>query len=118
MYQRVKNSLKSAGQKLVVRPFLTFFGLLFLLLALMVLGHQLRTPETAEKTAETSPKIVEVFVPGNREVRLPVPAEVKKEQVMTIRALSQGIVLSLNTAPGKRVAAGQTLLEITGDYGS
>ncbi len=118
MYGRLKNTFKKGSNALIARPMVTFFVLLALLLGLILTGHMLRQPEPEAEKTEIKKKETAIFVPGANKATLQVPTEVRKDQIMTITALTSGIVSRISTAPGSKVSGGQVIVEMTDDYGS
>lgn len=122
MFKHISSILKKGYsntlETVTRRPVAGFFILLLVLFGLIALGHYMRTPkDTGERTAAEK-KETAVFIPHTDTARLKVPAQVKKENVIQIVALSPGIVSHIYTSVGRTVSAGQTLFNTTADYGS
>ncbi|QQS43303.1 hypothetical protein IPM65_04020 [Candidatus Roizmanbacteria bacterium] len=98
-----------------VHPFATLFALLGLLLILIVVGNMFRQPEETEKQEEQEAKSVQVYRIGEPP-KMTVQAQVEKSGVVTITALSPGVVQNIYYAPGDYVAQGSTLLTTSTNY--
>ncbi|CAN5126268.1 hypothetical protein BH09PAT2_BH09PAT2_05550 [soil metagenome] len=96
-------------------PFKALFGLLGLLILLIILSNLLNKPKIEEKKAEPKPKKVEIYQIGSSP-RITVQAQIEKSGVVTIAALSPGIVQQIYTDPGMEVTAGQSLLYMSSTY--
>lgn len=122
MFKRISSTLKrgysSTLETVTRRPVAGFFILLLALFGLIALGHYMRTPKDTGERTVAEKKETAVFVPNTDTARLKVPAQVKKENVIQIVALSPGIVSHIYTSVGRTVSAGQTLFNTTADYGS
>jgi len=100
------------------RPVTNFFILLIILFGIIALGHYLRTPKTTTESTVPEAKETTLFDVATDTAFVTVPAKVKKESVVTIVALTPGVVSNILTSPGRSVSAGQTLLTLTNDYQS
>jgi RND family efflux transporter MFP subunit len=118
MFKPLTRVFEKSNSALARRPILAFFGLIVLLFGVIALGHFLRTPKAAENPLSQEKKETAIFNPSQDTPFLAVPAEVKKENVIDIVALTPGIVSAIHTQAGRLVAAGQVLIEITNDYQS
>ena len=122
MFKRVKNGFRTGWNRgtglLTRRPTLSFIVLVALLFGIIALGHHLRTPKDQGEPAPAEKKEAALFDLGRDTAFLAVPAEVKKESLIDIVALTPGIVSNIFVVPGKSARAGQTLLSLTGDYQS
>ncbi len=100
------------------RPVISFFALLILLFGTIALGHFLRTPKIVTEEIPREAKETTLFDVAADTAFVTVPAKAKKESVITIVALTPGIVSNILTSPGRSVFAGQTLFTLTNDYQS
>lgn len=100
------------------RPIVSFFALIAILFGLIAFGTYLRTPKSQEQAPEAEKKATRIFDTAADTALLTVPAEVKKEGVVQITALTPGVVSRIFTTPGRTVVSGQVLFEITDDYRS
>jgi len=97
------------------RPFATLFSLLGILLVLIVVGNIFRKPEETIKQNEQQTKSVQVYRIGEAP-KMTIQAQVEKSGVVTITALSPGVVQQIYYAPGDYVAQGSTLLTTSTNY--
>lgn len=120
LFQKTIANKTSAPRKRVnafisTRPFASLFVLLGLLVALIVIGNMLNRPDTTEEVVEAPEKQVEVYNIGEAPT-MTVQAQVEKSGVITITALSPGVVQKLYAEPGDYVAKGKTLLSMSTNY--
>ncbi len=99
------------------KPWVSFFVLLCFLFLIIFIGHTLRAPEEDSLVVPPQPKTVTLFS-NESPLLLTVPAQVKKDSVLNITALTPGIVSRVFVTTGQKVAGGQTLFSLTNDYGS
>lgn len=97
------------------RPFATLFALLGVLLVLIIIGNIFRKPEETTKQNEQQTKSVQVYRIGEAP-KMTVQAQVEKSGVITITALSPGVVQNIYYVPGDYVAQGSTLLTTSTNY--
>lgn len=109
---------KSSVSLITARPIITFFLLIALLFVFIAIGQYLRSPEEDRTVAQPTAKRTAVFDVASDTPRLLVPAEVRKESVVHVVALTSGIVTDIFVTPGKHIPAGKTLMTLTGDYQS
>lgn len=96
------------------RPLGSFFIVLGLLLALLLIGRLLnQTPE--EKPAEKVSKAVEVYSIGDGP-KATYQARVDKAGVITIVAQAPGIVQNISVTEGDSVAKGQQIISLSTNY--
>jgi len=88
------------------------------LFGIIALGHFLRTPKEDAAVSAPLAKETAIFDLSKDTAYVTVPAKVKKERVVSIVALSGGVVTDILTSRGRTVEAGQTLLTLTNDYQS
>ncbi len=96
-------------------PFKALFSLLGLLVLLIIISNLLNRPTEDTTTAETKPKKVEIYQIGSAP-RITVQAQTEKSGVVTITALSGGVVQQIFVEPGSDVSAGQSLLSLSSTY--
>ncbi len=97
------------------RPFATLFSLLGILLILIVVGNFFRAPEETAEEKVVQAKSVQVYRIGEAP-KMTVQAKVEKSGVVTITALSPGVVQNIYYLPGDYVAQGSTLLTTSTNY--
>lgn len=118
MLKRAKIIWKNSRKKVLEHPLKAFLIALILLLGLIVLGHILRQPQVPEIDGTKAPKASRVFIPSQHSATFPVPAQVKKSHLIHVTAITPGIVSRIPVVPGKKIVAGQTIVEMSDDYGS
>lgn len=96
------------------RPILSFAILLAALFITIVVGSFLTRPKQ-EKVEAKPPKQVEVYQIGEAP-RLSIQAKIEKSGIITISALSPGIVQYVNVTEGQKVAKGYNLLGLASNY--
>jgi multidrug efflux pump subunit AcrA (membrane-fusion protein) len=124
------NSLQTAGQKIrrffgaalskisrpVSRfPFIAFLFLIALLVGLVAVGNNLRKPPVQAAAPAAKPKLVDVFHIG-KQPYIKVQGHVEKSGVITVNAMTSGIVQKLNVQEGKQVKRGAQLLSLSTNY--
>jgi len=119
MYKKINNLFRLSYQRLVTivdtRPLLSFFVLLGLFVGLIVLSNYLkRTPVTSPEPTAV-PKNVQVYTIGSAP-RVRFQAQVEKSGVVTITALTGGVVQALHIEPGDEVNKGKTLVSLSSNY--
>lgn len=97
------------------RPFMTLFTLLGILLVLIVIGNIIRRPQETKEEKIPQAKQVQVYRIGEAP-KMTVQAQVEKSGVITITALSPGVIQDIYYAPGDYVAQGNTLLTTSTNY--
>ncbi len=106
---------KKASVFIQKRPFTTLFILLGILVVLIILSNLLQKPPVEEKAVSNEPKQVEIYTIGAAP-KLNVQAQIEKSGVVTITALSPGIVQNIYVEPGTEVSRGTTLLYQSSNY--
>ncbi len=96
-------------------PFKGLFTLLGLLVLLIILSNLLNRPKEDTKKAEPKPKQIQIYQIGSSP-RITVQAQIEKSGVVTISALSGGVIQQMYVEPGQDVNAGQTLLSMSSTY--
>lgn len=96
-------------------PFVSFFIVLALLAALIILGSTIFKTKPLEEPKEASEKQVETFKVGTSP-KITVQAEVEKTGVIKIVAQAPGIVSSINTYEGEVVHKGKNLISLSSNY--
>lgn len=116
--QRLKLVRAKTVFLLTRKPTVSFFLLLIILFGIIALGNFLRAPKQEGAVAEVEKKETAVFVPLSDTPTLKTPAQVTKEGLVQIVALTPGIVSRVSTSVGKQVYPGQILVSLTTDYNS
>lgn len=112
---RTKKTLIWVENRAKRAPLLVLILLLALLLGIIALGNQLRTPEPQPK-ADTQPTLpVSVYTIGESP-RVTVNAQVEKTGVITIVAPAPGVVNTIKVEPGQNVYARQTVVNLSSNY--
>lgn len=106
---------KQASSFIKRKPFTTLFGLLGLLVLLIIVSNLLQKPPKQEEEVKQESKSVEVYTIGAAP-KLSVQAQIEKSGVVTITALSPGIVQNIYVEPGSEVSRGTTLLYQSSNY--
>lgn len=122
-FTKAKNSISTKLSKpkkqtvgfIKKRPFITLFSLLGLLVVLIIISNILQRPPTTEEEAQATPKQIEVYRIGEAP-KITVQAQVEKSGVVTITALSPGVVQNIYVEPGTEVTRGTTLLYQSTNY--
>lgn len=96
-------------------PFRTLFALLGLLLVLIIISNLINRPKETAKVSEKKPIPVQIYQIGSSP-RITVQAQIEKSGVVTISALSGGVVQQIYVEPGTDVNSGQTLLSMSSTY--
>lgn len=97
------------------RPFVSFFIILALLAALIVLGSTIFKAKPLDKPTGEVIKQVETFKIGTSP-KISVQAKVEKTGVIKIVAQAPGIVSSINTYEGETVSRGKNLISLSSNY--
>ncbi len=96
-------------------PFITLFSLLGLLVILIIISNFFQQPPAELEETQADPKQVEVYHIGEAP-KITVQAQVEKSGVVTITALSPGVVQQIYAEPGTEVTQGTTLLSTSTNY--
>ena len=118
MLTPLKNLRQKVGSTITTKPWFSFFSVLVILFATIFVSYTLRTPEVPEESAPLPPKKVVLFSPQDGAVTVSVPAQVKKDSILRITALTSGIVSGIFVKPGQIVSEGRVLFTLTNDYNS
>lgn len=97
------------------RPFTSLFSLLALLVVFIIISNFLSKPKETVVTEQLEPKKVQIYTIGSAP-RITVQAQVEKSGVVTITALSPGVVQRINVEPGSDVYRGNTLISMSTTY--
>lgn len=113
--KKISKIVRKIGSLIEKRPLVSFFGLLGVLLALIVIGNFLRQPkpETAAKSQPAKP--VEIYSIGANP-RVQVTGKVDKSGVVTLIAQTAGVVQSINKTEGNQVYRGEWLFSLSTNY--
>lgn len=111
----IRFSLKKFQSQVERRPFVSFFILLVLLLALIAVSNLFRRPPTEPKKEIKVVKAVSMYSIGAiPKIRL--QAQVEKSSVITLTAQMAGVVQEIPVQEGETVARGQNLLSLSTNY--
>lgn len=105
-------------QLLEQNPIKSFIILVCALGAIIILANSLRAPETLLEKTALEPRSVNVFVVGTDTPTTTLPAEVRKSGVITVIALTSGVIQRIHAVPGQKVTAYQALVTLTNDNGT
>lgn len=111
---KAKNLVKKAGQIIDRRPLTSFFVVLVILFALIVVGSFLRKPQPEAVTATIEKDVVTYSVGSAPTVK--VQAQIEKSGVIKIVATTPGIVSYVNVTEGQEVTKGTTLVGLASNY--
>ncbi len=115
LFQRTKNFLKQVEKKIEAKPLRFFFIFLICLLALILLSNFLTKPKKKEDQVKKEARKVEFYNIGSAP-RVEVQATVEKSGVITISALTAGVIQKVNVQEGAKVGRGSRLLWISSGY--
>jgi len=115
----VKNTVnpiqKTVGHLAKKYPFGALFVTLAVLVSLIVLNNLLNRPPATEDDTPPTPKKVSVYRIGEAPT-IQVQAQVEKSGVITITALTPGVVQNITVQPGQVVNKGRTLISMSSNY--
>lgn len=97
------------------KPLTSFFVVLALLLAVIVVGSFARKPKVEEVAAKPAPKAVRVYSIGDAP-RITVQAKVQKSGIVKITAATPGVISNINIVAGQKVSKGTNLLSLASNY--
>jgi multidrug efflux pump subunit AcrA (membrane-fusion protein) len=117
--QPIVNIFKHISQRLLQfidrKPFLSFFGLLGILVLCIVIGSILRKPSDAVTTEHKEPQEVDIFSIGAAP-KMKFSGRVEKSGVITIPAQTGGIVNRIDVQPGQQIQRGNRLISLSSNY--
>lgn len=96
-------------------PIVSFFGVMAVLVALVIIGNIMRRPPAAPVAKTPEPKVVAVYQ-LNGVPSVTVQAQVEKTGVITLIAQTPGIVQKLNVTEGQSVTRGQKVVSLSTNY--
>jgi hypothetical protein len=111
---RLRNTSRRGSLFIKRRPLAAFLVLLGLLLALIVISNLWPQPQPAE-IVQTQTKKVEVYQIGTAP-KIRVQAQIKKTGVITINALTSGVISQIHQVEGNRLVPGSSLVSIASNY--
>lgn len=115
LFKKLNNGYKWSFNKFEKKPLTTILVLLCSLLALIILGNILRSPQGGEKEMTQTPKKVEAYQIQNiGEVE--IQGEVEKSGIITITAQTTGIVNKIHAKTGEKINAGKKLVSLSTNY--
>lgn len=97
------------------RPLTSFFVVLALLLAVIVIGNFLRKPQSQDEAVAAQVKEVQVFNIGQAP-KVTVQAQIEKSGIVKITAQTPAIVSSVNVQTGDKVHKGTSLVNLSSNY--
>lgn len=112
---RIEKPRKRVGTFIRKHPFSALFTLLGILVILIIISNIFQKPPVETENKETIVKKVEVYRIGEAP-KLKVQAQIEKSGVVTITALSPGVVQQIYVEPGTKVNRGKTLLSTSTNY--
>lgn len=110
-----KRLRRGIGARIDRRPFLSFFVALGTLLVLIVLSNVLGGQKQSMTAEQTNTKSVTIYQIGSSP-KLTVQARVRKSGVITITALTGGVIQKIYVNEGARFYRGQTLVALSSNY--
>lgn len=114
----LKKFRQKVGAFVAAKPWPTFVILLVILFGIIFTSYTLRAPEALPESTPLAPKKVSILSPDTGSLAITVPAQVKKDSIIRITALTPGIVSGIFVRPGQIVPQGRALFTLTNDYGS
>lgn len=111
----LKKKARLIGKKAQARPLLFFYISLAALVGLIILGNILRKPAAEPKETTKPAQQVEVYSLGVAP-QVTVTGEIEKSGVITVVALTQGVVQKINYREGAQVAKGAVLMNLASNY--
>lgn len=106
---------KILKKKINEKPLVFFYGSLVTLVLLIIVSNVLRKPAPEAKEAATAPREVAVYALGDAP-QVSVTGEIEKSGVITIVALTSGVVQKINFREGVTVAKGTVLMRLASNY--
>lgn len=106
---------KMLSQKAKAKPFLTLSIAFVIFLALILLSSFISTPKKEEETKTITPKKVQVYKIGTTS-KITAQAQIEKSGVVTITALTGGVVSKIPVVPGSKVKKGANLVALSSNY--
>jgi multidrug efflux pump subunit AcrA (membrane-fusion protein) len=113
-YIFVKNNLKKLEKLALMRPFVSLFVVLAILLVVIAFNSYLGKPQVDEKPPEKI-KQVSIYSVGESP-RIQASAKVEESNVITVIAQAGGIVQSVSVKPGQRVGARRQIIGLSSNY--
>ncbi len=113
--KRAQKMLDQTKASMQTKPLHYFYGSLIAFVVLIILGNILRKPAPEVVQKAPAPQQVEVYRLGGS-AHITVTGEVEKSGVVTIVALTPGIVSSVNVREGATVAKGVPLMRLSSNY--
>jgi multidrug efflux pump subunit AcrA (membrane-fusion protein) len=112
--RRKQLSKKTVGL-LDKNPFVSFLGLLGLLLILVIVGNRMRKPSLETSTAVQPIKAVETYQIGSSP-KVKLQGKIEKSGVINVMAQSPGIVQKVKVKEGDKVKRGSNLVSLSTNY--
>lgn len=97
------------------RPLTTFFGLLLLLFALIVISNLINKPKISQNQEEITVRNVQVYTIGTSP-KITVQAQVEKSGVIKVVSLGAGVIQAINVSVGQEISQGTNLISMSTNY--
>lgn len=114
-FQKIKSALKYAEKRIESNPLRSFFIFLAVVLALILLSNFITRPKPQQDANEHEARKVQLYHIGSAP-QVKVQATVEKSGVITVSALTSGIVQKINVQEGSKVGRGTNLAWISSSY--
>jgi multidrug efflux pump subunit AcrA (membrane-fusion protein) len=111
----VKTTYRKSLSFLDKKPLTSFFVVLTLLMAVIVIGNFARKPKVADEIIQPQPKEIQVYSVGEAP-KITVQAQIEKSGIVKITAQTPGIVSQVNVQTGDKVSKGANLLSLSSNY--
>jgi HlyD family secretion protein len=115
IWRRIKGWFRGLTGVIQRRPILSFIIALAILLGLILAGNFLFKPAPPPPPAQPQAKSVKTYSIGSVP-KVTVQGQVQNTGVITITALSPGIVQKINVTEGQQVEKGTTLVNLSSNY--
>ena len=112
--EKIKNLARRGVNSIDKKPLTSFFIVLAIILALIIIGSFLRKPKK-EITVNPPEKDVQVYSIGSAPT-VKVQAQIEKSGIIKIVALTPGIVSQINITEGQKVEKGTVLIGLSSNY--
>lgn len=113
--KRILGVYTTIKQDIQKRPIANFYLALAAFVLLIGLSNFLRTPPATVQSETIEPKTVSVYSIGSVP-KMTVQAQIEKSGVITIVALSNGVVQKVHFHEGEETARGSTLISLSSNY--
>jgi len=113
--RRIKSGYITAKQDIQKKPLTNFFLSLLVLLMLIAMANVFKTPPMSADTKEADTKEVSLYYIGSVP-KMTVQAQIEKTGVVTVVALSGGVVQKIYYHEGDSVNKGNTIISLSTNY--